>query len=184
MDSVSLLKLAITLLGLGIFAMYSRTVRTHFASPKIPKRARSILLGVPATVFIFIVLTWMNEAASGVRIAALVLQAFAGILYIFTMRATREARLRLAFDETGPSSLVQKGPYRFVRHPFYFSYAIFWSGWALGSGSPWSLIPLAFLIMVYVTAAREEEKMFASSRWAEQYAEYKRQAGFFWPVFK
>ena len=73
------------------------------------------------------------------------------------------------------------GPYRFVRHPFYVSYIVFWAGWSLAIWSVIVLFPFAILIVIYVFAARMEERLFAGTQMADQYAAYRQRTGFFWP---
>ena len=89
--------------------------------------------------------------------------------------------LRLAFDAENPDTLVMEGPYKYLRHPFYTSYLIFWVGWAIAIWSPWTLLPLAVLVSIYVVAAKGEEQKFSNSPLAAQYEAYRKRAGMFWP---
>ena len=93
--------------------------------------------------------------------------------------AQRTARLRLAFDPSLPRSVVKDGVYRFMRHPFYTSYVLFWIGWAIAAWSIWALAALIVVVAIYVWAARMEERNFARSELAEEYDTYRRQTGVF-----
>jgi protein-S-isoprenylcysteine O-methyltransferase Ste14 len=98
-----------------------------------------------------------------------------------TARASREGALHFAFDVENPVSLVTAGPYRYVRHPFYTSYLIFWTGLALGTWSLWAVPVLVLMAVLYTVAARGEEGKFANSPMAAEYAAYRTRTGMFWP---
>ena len=104
-------------------------------------------------------------------------------LWLFwrAIAASRAARLLLAFDPGQPSALVRHGPYRIVRHPFYTSYLLFWTGWSIAAWSAWTLPPLVAVLAIYIVAARTEEGKFARSPFAAEYETYRRRAGMFWP---
>jgi protein-S-isoprenylcysteine O-methyltransferase Ste14 len=115
--------------------------------------------------------------------AGVVMMIGALALFWAAISASREARLLLAFDHKKPHGLVASGPYRYVRHPFYLSYLIFWAGWAIASWHPLSAIPLLVIAFIYVIAARGEERKFENSPLAEEYRAYKKSAGFLWAKF-
>jgi protein-S-isoprenylcysteine O-methyltransferase Ste14 len=104
-------------------------------------------------------------------------------LFWAAISASRKARLRFAFDPENPHSIVTGGPYRYLRHPFYTSYLLFWSGWAIAGWSAWTIVPVAIFAAIYVTAALAEEKKFSGTALAGDYEDYKMRAGFFWPRF-
>ena len=107
--------------------------------------------------------------------------AGAGGLFAWAVMNTRRRRLTLAFTLDSPGFVVQAGPYAWVRHPFYTSYLAFWVGTAVESPGwrHWA-VPAAMAV-VYVTAARMEEKRFASSGLAEEYAGYATRTGMMVP---
>src|SRR5262249_12505301 len=47
-------------------------------------------------------------------------------LFWWTVVTTRRTRLTLAFSSDKPRYLLRSGPYKFIRHPFYTSYTLFW----------------------------------------------------------
>ena len=102
-------------------------------------------------------------------------------LFRQAIAASRNARLKLAFDEANPHGLVTEGPYRYVRHPFYASYVLFWIGWAVALWHPIVMVPLVIIAAIYVRAALVEEQKFARTPLAASYAEYRRRTGFLWP---
>jgi protein-S-isoprenylcysteine O-methyltransferase Ste14 len=103
------------------------------------------------------------------------------VLFWAAIRESSRARLLAAFDEKLPSSLLTTGPYAYVRHPFYTSYLLLWTGWSVATWSLWAVPPLAIIIMVYWSAARDEERKFAATPMAEDYAEYATRTGRFFP---
>lgn len=111
----------------------------------------------------------------------LLLQLVSFALFWAAIRASRQRQLRLAFDPGNPRSFVDIGPYRYVRHPFYVSYIILWSGWAISTFSPWALLSLAIMVGIYIYAARDEERKFSLTEMAGDYAAYRRRVGFFFP---
>lgn len=79
-------------------------------------------------------------------------------------------------------SLVTTGPYRYVRHPFYLTFALGALGVSLAIAN-WftllaSLIPMSFLV---ARTRIEEEKLI--QRFGDEYRDYMRRVGRFVPRF-
>ena len=77
-------------------------------------------------------------------------------------------------------TLVTRGPYRWVRHPFYVCVALLAIGSTLAAAS-WflGLLAVTFLSLIVMRTSIEEEKLVA--RFGDSYREYMRQTGRFWP---
>lgn len=60
-------------------------------------------------------------------------------------------------------TVVQNGPYRYVRHPMYTSLIAFMYGFALLVGSWLALIPAACITMVFVVRTMLEDRMLTTS---------------------
>jgi protein-S-isoprenylcysteine O-methyltransferase Ste14 len=76
--------------------------------------------------------------------------------------------------------LVQKGPFRIIRHPLYVSYIFILAGLSMVLLTFWLLIPTLFLIIgIYPTAKAEEEILI--EQFGEEYINYKRNVGMFFP---
>lgn len=112
-------------------------------------------------------------------VAALLLFAWSAALFVWTILTTRDRGFRLAFDR--PDGFVSAGPYRYVRHPFYSAYLIFWVG--CFTAAPSILTAASFLVMlaVYAWAASSEERLFAEGAHADQYQAYRESTGMFVP---
>jgi len=115
------------------------------------------------------------------RAAGLVLLLISTTLFWRTVSACASARLTAIFEPDLPQCLVRRGPYRFVRHPFYASYTLFWfAGW-IASGSILSFAAATIMLAIYVAAARREERKFEDSSLADAYARYRLSAGLLLP---
>jgi protein-S-isoprenylcysteine O-methyltransferase Ste14 len=178
------LNLLVSAIGLAVVAQYTWALRGHFSSRSVPRGTMLISLVVVATTVVFLALTWLGTQPVWAVLLGVAIQLVGLALFWAAIRASRSARLRLAFDAEHPDSIVVEGPYRHLRHPFYTSYLIFWIGWAVATWSPWALVPLAVLLAVYITAALDEERKFSSTALAGEYEAYKQRAGFLWPRFR
>ena len=175
------LDLVVSALSVLVVLQYGRSLRTHFRSPKMPTGTAVISVVVTATTLLYLTLIWIETQPLFAHLVGLAIQCFGVWLFYMAIKASREASLKMAFDVANPHGLVTTGPYRYLRHPFYTSYLVFWIGWAIATWSAWSLIPLLVIAVIYVMAALGEERKFSRTEMADAYAEYRRQTGFFWP---
>ncbi len=147
----------------------------------MPRGAKLLSAVVLACAILMFVLVWIADQPLLVQLLGIVLMVASYLLFWAAIRASKAATLLLAFDPGHPQSFVSTGPYRYVRHPFYVSYAIFWGGWAIASWSIWAIVPFVFMLAVYVSAARDEERKFALTGMAADYQAYRARTGFFFP---
>lgn len=104
-------------------------------------------------------------------------------LWLWTVRASRRARLSVAFSRDAPTRLLAAGPYRFVRHPFYTGYTLNWLAGCVATWRWWVIVPSIVAAAMLVVAARVEERKFARSALAADYAAYRTRTGMFLPRF-
>lgn len=175
------LDIAVTGVSVVIVGAYIWSLRGHFVSETVPAGTRVIAATVGLSAALLLYLTWANIQPIWAQVLGLCLQLASGALFVAAIRASRRARLRYAFDPEHPHSLLEDGPYRVIRHPFYTSYVIFWAGWAIAAWSPSGFACFLVLLAIYIWAARMEERNFAASPLAADYAAYKGRTGFFWP---
>ncbi len=172
---------ALLVAGLIPFATFSWAIKGHFRSdggtPSGMKWTSAISLAFFA---------WFVWRLFGINVAAawpLALALFIGSMIVFgwTIQSTRQDRPTLAFTEDLPSFLLHQGPYRYVRHPFYLSYLMFWVGTAVATPGvlPW-LVPV-LMLAIYLHAAKREEQKFERSELAAAYNAYRVKAGMFLP---
>ncbi|TCR79100.1 isoprenylcysteine carboxylmethyltransferase family protein [Rhizobium sp. BK376] len=178
-----MLDLAVSVVSLLVVGFYTWSLRGHFYSPKMATGAKLISAVVIATTLFFLYLAWYEHQVAWVQIVGLVIEICAAALFWWAVSASRKARLRFAFDPDHPDSIVTTGPYRYLRHPFYTSYLMFWSGWAIASSSTWAVVPVIAFVIIYVSAALGEEKKFSKSPLAPEYEAYRRKTGFLIPRF-
>jgi protein-S-isoprenylcysteine O-methyltransferase Ste14 len=114
--------------------------------------------------------------------AAAVVYLLALALFFWSIRVNRQNFLSAAFSLDSPRHLVNWGPYRWIRHPFYCAYLMTWSAGFVATGRWWLLPSVAIMFVVYLRAARVEEQKFASSPLAEAYREYRESTGQFLPI--
>lgn len=174
-------QIALTAVASGTFAYFVVSVRTHFAGDRIPFGMVIVSL---VSFFAFCLLLAQIWATQLVLVAACVGvagQLAALGLFRLAILATRQRRLTLAFSQDQPTFLVDRGPYRLIRHPFYTAYVIYWWSGAFETLSVWCSLAAMGLTAVYVIAAVKEERKFAASHLATEYAAYRGRAGLMWP---
>lgn len=120
------------------------------------------------------VLPWRAAAAATAHVAA---------TWIFwaAIRACERRPLTAIFERDAPRRLVRSGPYRYVRHPFYTAYSIYWMSGGVACGTVEAGLAAAVMIATYIRAAALEERKFAASPLAEDYRDYRRRTGAFLP---
>lgn len=173
--------IVVTLLGVATIGQYVWSTRAHFRSQKMASGAVAVSIAVIVTALLFLVLTWTRVQPVQAHLSGIAVMLASMVLFWWAIIASRKAQLRFAFDPENPHGLVTDGPYRYLRHPFYTSYVIFWVGWAIATASWEAAIPVVILVILYVKAALMEEEKFANSPLAVDYAAYRERTGFFWP---
>lgn len=169
--------------GVSLYILFQHVwaVRRHFTSTRMTGRAKFISAMVVLTAVLDLILIWTRAQPVPAQVAGMAIMIASLWLFRSAIAASREARLRFAFDEQNPHSLVTLGIYRHIRHPFYTSYLLFWAGWAVTTWAPIAIIPVLLIALLYALAARLEERKFEATPMAKAYADYRRRTGFFWP---
>lgn len=104
-------------------------------------------------------------------------------LYFYAARTIGSRCFSLAFSRDQPQALVRTGAFALVRHPFYTSYILGFASPAIYAPGMETALPLALIIVLYVTAARADERKILGygGELAHQYATYRQQVGFMFP---
>jgi protein-S-isoprenylcysteine O-methyltransferase Ste14 len=166
---------AAVLTSLAAFASFGWGVVRFFRKPSGPSaRALAVAgLGLGFSVWNVVALAH-SSAAPGLIAAGTAGHVLATLLFWSAIRACQGTPLTAIFEADVPVRVVSGGPYRWMRHPFYTSYTLFWfSGW-IASGSAVSLAGALAMLAFYVQGAREEERKFAASSLKAQYDAYRR----------
>lgn len=102
-------------------------------------------------------------------------------LFFHCSSLIRKNKLSIVFSEDSPQFHISKGPYSYVRHPFYTSYIFTYVAVAMVMQS-WVLTAMASAMFVtYYLAARYEESKFLNSNLKESYRAYMDKTGMFFP---
>lgn len=179
---MSLLATLVLVVGYACFIVFLWATRKHFlvSGPMPPGMRIVIVLSFIGTIWFTV-----RVAVSGVGPGApyaIALMAVAFGLFCWTVKATRERRLPIAFAGALPNFIYRTGPYRYVRHPFYLSYILCWIGTSVATRDVGSWVVPLVMAAIYVVVAQREERGFDSSRLAEAYAAYRRKTAMFIPV--
>jgi protein-S-isoprenylcysteine O-methyltransferase Ste14 len=165
-----------------VFVAFAWAIRRHFVSdsPNPKMRILAVLGVMTFAVYVEQILLSPHPLWRAYLVGA-ALHVLS--LYIFStaVMATRERKLHIAFSEAPCDFIVTSGPYAYLRHPFYVSYAIFWLGCTIETLSLACAVLALVLCGFYVGAARKEEARFLRSPAAEAYRDYQAKAGLFWP---
>ncbi|MDP3896579.1 MAG: methyltransferase, partial [Mesorhizobium sp.] len=172
-----LLDIVVVVVGWAMVASYVWSTKHHFSADHFPLGAKLVSAAVIGCALALSWTTLTAEQPVWFTLAGLALQLLSAGLFWWAIAASRAASLRFAFDPSKPAGILTDGPYRMVRHPFYTSYLLFWTGWAVVSASPSSAAIIAFFAFAYAAAAIEEEQDFASSALAEDYGRYRAVTG-------
>ena len=113
------------------------------------------------------------------RWAGVMMGVVSGMLILWTM-GTLGTNLTDTVVTRERHTLVTDGPYRFVRHPFYDSVAL-WAGACAIMAANWFVLAgsAALVSLFVVRTAREEERLLA--RFGDAYRNYMNETGRFLP---
>jgi protein-S-isoprenylcysteine O-methyltransferase Ste14 len=114
---------------------------------------------------------------------AVTLYFLGGGLFLWTAHTIKDRPFSAIYSTDIPVHLVVRGPYRFVRHPFYLSYLAVWSAGVFATGNAWLALPVAAMLWVYWNAAKSEERKFELSGLAQDYRAYRESTGMLFPRF-
>lgn len=93
----------------------------------------------------------------------------------------REKDFALVFNDESPSHLETNGPFRWVRHPFYSSYLLCYFSVFVFTLDPLMAFTVAFMVVLYLKALRDEERKFHSEGFSESYRQYSAKTGALFP---
>jgi protein-S-isoprenylcysteine O-methyltransferase Ste14 len=177
------LSLAALLVLLAMALWFSLKGRSHFDedSPRRPilfaLEALSLVLSL-GTIAVWIFAPRATPLQSAI---ALALAFSAGLLFTSALGATRNRNFGVVFGGTVPGAVIEVGPYRYIRHPLYTAYMLNWAGCAVLSGSLLIGAASVLIAVLYVMAARGEERDLLNSDLGATYAAYKRKTGLLLP---
>ena len=132
---------------------------------------------------IFGFLTFLTNYDLTIQIIGLIIFYAGAITYNLNIIFAGKNLCPVQFGITEDHKLIQNGPFGIIRHPLYVSYILILAGLSLTFLIYWILVPALFIIIgIYPTAKAEEETLI--EQFGEEYIEYKRKVGMFFPKFK
>lgn len=179
-----------TALSLVFFLQHSGMVRRSFRQRLerfVPEQFHGLVYGVSSSIVLILCLVlWQRidppifklEGALNYSVRVIFILGLAGFAWgAYSLNypdsfGTRQARAHLQGKEVPDSPFVVKGPYRWVRHPFYFlAIVLFWSCPIM------TLDRLLFNVLwtVWVVIATFLEERDLVSSFGEVYVRYQRQ---------
>jgi protein-S-isoprenylcysteine O-methyltransferase Ste14 len=165
------------------FASFIWAMKYHFRTiENVPFGTR--VIQVAGGIFMLahlLALLRANDVTGLAAVVALFLYGASFTLFWICVRINREKPFSLAFSADQPEHLMTRGPYRYIRHPFYVAYSLGWIAGIVGAGQPWLLLSMLVMGAIYYHAAITEERKFESGELAADYADYRRRAGMFLP---
>jgi protein-S-isoprenylcysteine O-methyltransferase Ste14 len=177
-----MLKGALLLTSIVCFSSFTWAIYTFFEAPGgIPKQMRR-LGGLGLVAFIFELVGLVTGSDTLMQSLGEVLLILSLGLFWKSVASVRGNRLGIAYAAIQPKSVVRNGPYRWVRHPFYSAYMLFWIGGAVASAIPLLIVVPLVMGSFYYFVARAEEQQLLASRFGASYADYMRQTGMFLPA--
>lgn len=143
-------------------------------------------VGIAAMLGLFAFLAqprWMAWSSmplpAWIRWAGVVLAASGGVLIVWTLR-TLGMNLTDTVVTRRAHTLVTRGPYRWIRHPFYVSALLIALGNALAAAN-WFLFVAGALTFILMAARSRIEERKLLERFGEEYRAYREGTGRFLP---
>ncbi len=176
-------KVLLAILLLACLSSFTWAVRKFFVKPEQKTRGLQITLlaGFSCAIANFAGIALTPELKPPAVLAGVGLYCLSLGVFWWTIASHRSKPLAACFSKDEQLHLVQHGPYRLMRHPFYCSYLLAWLAGAVATLNPWLAVAVAGMFVLYSTAARDEEKKFASSNLCDAYANYCSSTGQFFP---
>ena len=175
------LSIVIALIGVACFSCFTWGTLRHFVRRDKEWSGTWAISLLSLSALGFFLWRVLLRPLSADWIIACVLFAVSVGLWGWALATTRTTPPTLAFTGDEPQFMLNAGPYRWIRHPFYSAYLLFWTGTATVTQGPLGWAAVLILGAIYFVAARHEEGKFACSALAARYAAYTARTGMFLP---
>lgn len=126
-------------------------------------------------------IAFSKHMAAGSILAAVVLYLGSLALFWWALSTNRQAPLSAVFSFDVPTRVVDRGPYRYIRHPLYSAYMITWIAGLIATLTWWLIPTVAVMAVLYAKAAKVEEVSFSHSVVKQDYLAYRARTGFWIP---
>lgn len=116
-------------------------------------------------------------AIDAATLGALALATVSVALYERARRTVGAQHFYIGLTERVPAALVEAGPYRHLRHPFYLSYLLAFAAVALAMRSRLGSAVALANAALFIVMALHDERTLARSALGEAHADYRRRVG-------
>ena len=103
------------------------------------------------------------------------------LLFEWARRTIRHRHFSYIFSSDTPDFICMDGPYAYIRNPFYASYLLAMVSTTLLMPTLFRAAIVAAMVIYFTAAAMWEERKFARSPLATEYARYSQRTGRFVP---
>ena len=150
-----------------------------------PRGVRLIEVAAASSIAVGLGLVATRGDSSGWRgLAATLLAGASAGLFAWGLHTIPRLQFTAAFSNDPPTTLVTRGPYRYIRHPFYAAYVMAHALPIVATGSLWAWPGLLGMAAIYARAAHLEERKFLASPMAAAWREHQRRTGWFLPRWR
>lgn len=178
--------LILVALSVICWVSFALAVMWHFDRSAEPSWLMKAVASLATLFGILQLIAMVSASATSVisSMVAFVLYGSALSLFWWAIRTTRGHRFLLAFTPTSPTMVLAEGPYRWVRHPFYVSYLLYWAAGVCATEAWWLIVSVIVMGGLYWLATVQEETEFLQGDQADVYRAYIARTGRFFPKLR
>lgn len=132
----------------------------------------------------FLLIKQQNGNWNNIYLISLLLQAFTFFLFFYLVFKIGKGNLLVAGSDQMPLNFFSDGPYKYIRHPFYFTYIFNYISIYLLTFNIFYLTLILIIVYFYNTLATEEEDFFLNSKYKKEYVFYQSQTDKIIPFVK
>lgn len=147
------------------------------------KRARRIItiIAGSGSVYVLFRLSEQNSTPNYLNLFSILLYCYSIFIFCWAWRENKTRSFDFVGSNRMPKQIIQEGPYKFVRHPFYASYISAWIASYISTRDIIVLFISITLFIFYFHHSMREEKRFLDSHLSEQFRIYSSKSGMFIP---
>ena len=129
----------------------------------------SVLIGIAHGLALLV----LDSAGNAWTVTGITMYAGALTLFLSALEAARRVPMTRTFVYSPKcDAILDKGPYKIIRHPIYLSYSLGWLAAPVATHNIFLGLTAVFMIACYVRSAREEERIMANGARGAEYAEF------------
>ncbi len=114
---------------------------------------------------------------------ALIIQLICAVIFWTHSKIVKENGFTIVFSMDKPQRFVQKGLYKYIRHPFYSTYMLSYFSLSFIYLDLIGIISSFTILFLYYKGSLMEEEKFLNSDFSIEYSKYIKRSGRFFPGF-